>query len=72
LHIGNIQKLARINPHDQMHKVKNTNVTDNQGDKFMNIDTMPMVNQSNVGAGTDHLLRAVQDAENNEEKQPLP
>lgn len=38
LHISNIQKLAKYNPHDCIKKLKNTMNPDSQGDKFMNVD----------------------------------
>jgi hypothetical protein len=44
LHISNVQKLAKFNPHNKIVKAKvSTGSGANEtGDKFTNIDTMPV------------------------------
>lgn len=62
LHISNISKLAKHNPHEMMSKRIVTSSLQDNGDKYMNIDTMPIKSSSNVAGNMEaHLLSAVQD-----------
>jgi len=59
LHQQNIKKMLKDNPHNQVKELK---ISNQDGDKYVNIDYIGHKNGSNTAGNIEaHLLRGVQD-----------